>query len=447
MVEIEDDDEWSQADDIEDDVDESNSIYAEQIMDRLACALGGKTVLPVAFQHIAQMLQNTDWRHRYAALMTISSIGEGCQPVMGRELGRVIEMVVPYLQDAHPRVRYAACNALGQMSTDFASDLQTKYHAVVVPALIATTQDPHPRVKAHAAAALVNFSEGCDKELLNPYLDSLLSNLYELLRTPRRVVQEQALQTIAVIAESAKDLFAKYYDTFIPVLLLILEQAVGHDQRLMRGKAMECLSLICYVVGPERSRQDALRTMELLAQTPPEQMAADDPQATYVDWACLRLCNTLGADFMPYLAFVMPPLLAKARLKPDLAILDSDDPNAEAAYDAADGWEFVHIHSQKIGINTTALEERSAAVDLLGMYAAKLKVCMPYHPRPSPQTRGCVCLRCSAWPVCSRCTLLVECRAGLHRTCKRSRRSWSRAWGSSSTTACARGRPRRWPRC
>ena len=51
-------------------------------------------------------------------------------------------------------------------------------------------------------------------------------------------------------------------------------------------------------------------------------------QAAYLDWACLRICNTLGADFMPYLDFVMPPLLFKARLKPDLAILDSDDPNA-----------------------------------------------------------------------------------------------------------------------
>lgn len=299
-------------------------------MDRLACALGGKTVLPVASQHIAQMLQNPDWKYRYGALMAISSIGEGCQTVMSKELGRIIELVLPYLRDPHERVRYAACNALGQMSTDFSSDLQNNYHATVVPALIATTQDPHPRVKAHAAAALVNFAEGCDKELLNPYLDSLLSNLYELLRVPRRVVQEQALQTIAVIAESAKDLFAKYYDTFIPVLLLILANAVAKEQRMMRGKAMECLSLICYVVGAERSKQDALRTMQLLAQTPAEQMDADDPQATYVDWACLRLCNTLGQDFMPYLGFVMPPLLAKAKLKPDLAILDSDDPNSGA---------------------------------------------------------------------------------------------------------------------
>lgn len=37
-------------------------------------------------------------------------------------------------------------------------------------------------------------------------------------------MQEQALQTIAVIAEAAKDAFERYYDTFMPLLLSIMEQ-------------------------------------------------------------------------------------------------------------------------------------------------------------------------------------------------------------------------------
>lgn len=47
---------------------------------------------------------------------------------------------------------------------------------------------------------------------------------------------------------------------------------------MLRGKTMECLSLICYVVGPEKSRADALRTMEILVRTPTEDMDSDDPQ-------------------------------------------------------------------------------------------------------------------------------------------------------------------------
>lgn len=57
---------------------------------------------------------------------------------MEGELGNILQYIVPYVRDPHERVRYAACNALGQMSTDFAPELQQTYHELVVPALIST---------------------------------------------------------------------------------------------------------------------------------------------------------------------------------------------------------------------------------------------------------------------------------------------------------------------
>ena len=38
-----------------------------------------------------------------------------------------------------------------------------------------------------------------------------------------------------------------------------------------------------------------------------------------------RICKALGQDFLPYLALVMPPLLAAAQLKPDVVVRDSLD--------------------------------------------------------------------------------------------------------------------------
>ncbi len=56
------------------------------------------------------------------------------------------------------RVRYACCNAIGQMSTDFAPVFEKKFHASVVPGLLLLMDDTaNPRVQAHAGAALVNF--------------------------------------------------------------------------------------------------------------------------------------------------------------------------------------------------------------------------------------------------------------------------------------------------
>ncbi|RUS71531.1 hypothetical protein EGW08_020701, partial [Elysia chlorotica] len=58
MVDLEDEDDWA-LQDVEDDEDtESNPIAGEAALDRLACALGGKTMLPHIVSNISQMLQH-----------------------------------------------------------------------------------------------------------------------------------------------------------------------------------------------------------------------------------------------------------------------------------------------------------------------------------------------------------------------------------------------------
>lgn len=221
-----------------------NHVAGEQCMDRLANKLGGQTLLPPTFQWLPQMMSSTAWRDRHAALMAISAISEGCRELMTGELDKVLDLVIPSLRDPHPRVRWAGCNALGQMSTDFAGTMQEKYHSVVVPAIIPVLESPEPRVQSHAAAALVNFCEEAEKEILEPYLDNLLSHLLILLESPRRFVQEQALSTIATIADSAEVAFSRYYDTLMPLLFNVLRDVQDKEFRLLRAKAMECATLI-----------------------------------------------------------------------------------------------------------------------------------------------------------------------------------------------------------
>ena len=65
------------------------------------------------------------------------------------------------------------------------------------------------RVQAYAAAAMVNFAENAKKEHISPYLDMIFERLLILLNTGKRYVQEQAITTIATVADSAGDHFAK----------------------------------------------------------------------------------------------------------------------------------------------------------------------------------------------------------------------------------------------
>ncbi|KAL4781897.1 armadillo-type protein [Aspergillus varians] len=376
----EDDDdasEWNASEDLDLEESDLNHVAGEQCMDRLANKLGGQIVLPVTFEWIPKLMSSAAWRDRHAALMAISAISEGCRDLMVGELDQVLRIVVPALQDPHPRVRYAGCNALGQMSTDFAGTMQEKYHQVVLSNIIPVLDSVEPRVQAHAAAALVNFCEEAERNILEPYLADLLQHLLQLLRSPKRYVQEQALSTIATIADSAENAFEEYYEALMPLLFNVLKEEQSKEYRLLRAKAMECATLIALAVGKNKMGQDALNLVQLLGNIQQNIVDADDPQSQYLLHCWGRMCRVLGQDFVPYLPGVMPPLLAVAAAKADIQLLDDEDQIDQVEQD--EGWELVPLKGKIIGIKTSALEDKNTAIELITIYAQILEAAFePY---------------------------------------------------------------------
>ncbi|TPR01653.1 hypothetical protein CAN33_0040380 [Aspergillus niger] len=355
-VDDEDASEWNASEDLDLEESDLNHVAGEQCMDRLANKLGGQIILPATFAWIPRMMSSSAWRDRHAALMAISAISEGCRDLMVGELDQVLRLVVPALQDPHPRVRYAGCNALGQMSTDFAGTMQEKYHAVVLTNIIPVLNSTEPRVQAHAAAALVNFCEEAER---------------------KRYVQEQALSTIATIADSAENAFEQYYDTLMPLLFNVLKEEQSKEYRLLRAKAMECATLIALAVGKEKMGQDALNLVQLLGNIQQNIVDADDPQSQYLLHCWGRMCRVLGQDFVPYLPGVMPPLLTVAAAKADIQLLDDEDQIDQVEQD--EGWELVPLKGKIIGIKTSALEDKNTAIELITIYAQILEAAFePY---------------------------------------------------------------------
>ncbi|XP_068165372.1 importin-5 isoform X2 [Antennarius striatus] len=382
MVDLEDDEDWAMADELEDDDFDSNAVAGESALDRIACGLGGKIILPMIKQHITQMLHNLDWKYRHAGLMALSAIGEGCHQQMEAILQEIVNCVLEYCADSHPRVRYAACNAIGQMATDFAPTFQKKFHSKVISALLQTMMDKtHPRVQAHAAAALINFTEDCPKALLVPYLDNLVEHLHvimvdklqELIQKGTKLVLEQVVTSIASVADTAEERFVPFYDRFMPSLKHIVENAVQKELRLLRGKTIECISLIGLAVGKEKFMPDASAVMQLLLKTQTDfnDLEDDDPQISYMISAWARMCKILGKEFQQYLPVVMGPLMKTASIKPEVALLDTQDMENISE---DDGWEFVNLGDQQsFGIKTAGLEEKATACQMLVCYAKELK--------------------------------------------------------------------------
>merc|ERR1719331_1621861 len=146
------------------------------------------------------------------------------------------------------------------------------------------------------------------------------------------------------------------------------------ELRLLRGKTIECVSLIGLAVGGEKFSPDAGEIMELLlsSQMKGEELADDDPQMSYMISAWARICKILGGGFAPYLPMVMAPVMKTASMKPEVALLDNDE--VEGVGEDSDDWQFVNLgEQQNFGIKTAGLEDKATACQMLVCYARELK--------------------------------------------------------------------------
>lgn len=380
MLDLEhDDEEWSNTF-VEDELDLTNYDVGLESLDRMSLALGGELVQPVAFKYIPQFLSNAEWKHRHTGLMAISQTAEGCYEQYENHLDQIVQMVANLFNDPHPRVRYAAIHCSAQLSTDFQGIMQEKYHQLIVPSLLKGMDDPLPKVKAHAATAIVNFVEECDNQFIEPYMNQMLFRLLGLLKSGHRYCQEQSLSAISAVADCAEKLFMQYYHDFVPLLKQILLQANGKDDKQLKARAIECVSLIGVAVGKDVFGKDAREIMELLMRTQQQGFENDDPQQYQILQAYARIAKCLGADFVPYLAFIMPYLLNAAGVEPEVLYTDVDeDDEGEQEGMESITFNLKGLGGKRISIRTSTLEEKSLACHLLHSYVSDLKeLFLPY---------------------------------------------------------------------
>ncbi|ODV90058.1 hypothetical protein CANCADRAFT_99901 [Tortispora caseinolytica NRRL Y-17796] len=378
----EDDDDaadWLDEDPKEELESEALAATAGDALDRLALSLNGGVVLPPFFQYLPEMISSNDWHAKHAALIAISSVAEGCAVAMIGELNQILNAIIPLSKDPHPRVRWACCNAIGQMCTDFCPKLQTKFGSVVVPAILATLHASESRVACHGAAAIVNFCDGATDEVLEPYLDNMLEGLLTLLQSSKQYAQEQALTTIAVVAESAESKFVKYYDTLMPLLINVLKADLPKDHRSMKAKSIECCALIANAVGKDKFMPQAQEVIQLFGSIQQGITDADDPCASYLLEGWERICATIGEEFVPFLPSIIDPLIEVAKSTASLALIEDEEDIAR--YDS-EQWEILAHNGRHIGINTSGLEDKCLAIEIIGRYAENLgSLFAPYIER------------------------------------------------------------------
>lgn len=335
---------WLEQEDLDED-DEEYPVLPEEGLDRFAALYPPQMVCERLFSLVTQLAQQPDWRARHTALMSLAAVGESLQEHMSSFVPQIVtELIVPLAQDPHPRVRYAVCHALGQLATDFEEVMQEPRVAErVLPVEISLLDASESRVAAHAAAAIVNFVDGSEASAIAPYLDGMVGKILALLQNRPIFVNEQALTTIACIAITAEREFARFYPTIMPLLLGLLRSPANKEHRMLKARGMECAGLLGMAVGKEVFGRDALELGELLAGIQAGITEDDDPQASYLPqsefesgaprrvsliwWsfaAWAKIATALQADFAPFMTHVMPSVLEKAALKPEIMRVDRE---------------------------------------------------------------------------------------------------------------------------
>jgi importin-5 len=92
---------------------------ALQGLDRIAKPIGGKFLLANLWPFIEQWAKDGDWRRRAGALCAIAQVAEGCRKALLPQapLQALMKICCDAVMDSHPIVKWAACQAIGQICT------------------------------------------------------------------------------------------------------------------------------------------------------------------------------------------------------------------------------------------------------------------------------------------------------------------------------------------
>lgn len=371
MLEVEDGEAelkaWAERmDDEEGEEDEDELFHSgEESIDRVVQAVGMEALGTALFRLIGHFTSQASWQAKHAALAAIKQTVEYVEDPT--HMAEMAKLLLQHVDHPHPRVRYTALHAIGQLANDQAPQFQEAFHQTVMPTLQKKMDDQVDRVAAMAMSAFVSFGEELDTSLMSGYAQAFMEKLVAKLQsTQHRGVREESITSIAVIAGVIETDFSRYYDGIMPMLKQFVMHAKGEKENRLRGKSFECMSLLGIAVGKEKFLPDAREAVTEMLKTPLE---ADDVQREYIKEASERICQCLKKDFAPFLQHLLPGIYKSLRLDElgEAAPAHADDDDDEAYVQVATGdGKFVRVRTQKF-------EEMMQSVQLLHTFTTEME--------------------------------------------------------------------------
>ncbi|KAJ6412799.1 hypothetical protein OIU84_005780 [Salix udensis] len=142
-----------------------------------------------------------------------------------------------------------------------------------------------------------HFVENCTSNMLDPYLDEIISKLLRCLQKGKQLLKQWALSALAAIAKSSQDRFLDYYRTVMPYLNFVMMKARGESNGLLLSATISCMTAIWTGIVKDKFSDDTQQAVQLLASTPISNLDIHDPVIIQGLRAWGRLCKCLGQKF------------------------------------------------------------------------------------------------------------------------------------------------------
>jgi hypothetical protein len=377
MLELEDGEDdlkvWAlRMDDEEGEEDADDLLHTgEEAIDRVA-----EAVQPVQmdaltgplFQLIGHYTNQDQWQAKHAGLAAVKQTIEYIEDTS--HVDQMADLLIKHLEHPHPRVRYTALHAMGQLANDQAPHFQETKHKIVMPILLQKMDDPVDRVAAMAMSAFVSFGEELDRALMLGYAQGFMQKLVSKLQaTQHRGLREESITSIAVIAGVIEKDFSAYYDGIMPMLKQFVLHATSEKENRLRGKSFECMSLLGVAVGKEKFLPDA---RDAIAEMLKMDVAADDVQREYIKEATERICTCLKKDFLCFLPNVLPGIYKNLKLE-DVGNLPGGQPGS---VQEDDDETYVQVSTGEGGlvkVRTARFEEMTSSANLLHTFCTEME--------------------------------------------------------------------------
>jgi len=265
--------------------------FGRDAIDRVISSLGGKPVLEIFSLYIRKLLEMTELKFTFAALMGLSQVGEYLDDIDEIELA--LELSLNYINHPHPMIRYAVCHTIGQLANDMKPEFQLKYHSKILPLLVGVLHDKSPLVACHGSAALNNFIEGMNLKPLVDYLSTLVPEVLLCIEKTEGKFKEQGILALSNTSKIARDKFKPYMKVSIDLLIDIIKKCSSEKFTKVRGLALGAIAQIGSSVGYDNFRDYLEDLMMFLKLTPGELF-----EISHLTVAWRRLLSFINPDLL-----------------------------------------------------------------------------------------------------------------------------------------------------